>query len=51
MKICEHLRQHIKLHENQFSLVNLDVKSYEEDEIPDSLAKIPIKKPGSRYLK
>ncbi len=40
----------VKLHKNQYSIVKLDAKSYGDDEIPDSLAKIPIQKPGSRYL-
>jgi orotate phosphoribosyltransferase len=39
------------LHHNQFSIVPLEVKSYDENEIPESLAKIPIQKPGSRNLK
>ena len=39
------------LHENQFSIVPLEVKSYNEDEIPESLKKILIQKPGSRSLK
>ena len=39
------------LHDNQFSIVPLEVKSYDENEIPESLAKIPIQKPGSRNLK
>lgn len=41
----------VVLHENQFSLVPMEVKSYEEYEIPESLAKLPIEKPGSRSLK
>jgi len=49
--LVDRSNQKVKLHKNQFSLVNLDVKSYNEDEIPQSLANIPIKKPGSRYLK
>ena len=39
------------LHDNQFSIVPLEVTSYNEDEIPESLKKIPIQKPGSRSLK
>ena len=38
------------LHENQFSIVELDAVSYGDDEVPDELAAIPIQKPGSRYL-
>ena len=49
--LVDRSNQKVKLHKNQFSLVNLDVKSYNEDEIPEILAKIPIKKPGSRYIK
>ncbi len=39
----------VKLHENQFSIINLDVVSYAKGNIPKSLAIIPIQKPGSRY--
>jgi orotate phosphoribosyltransferase len=39
------------LHDNQFSIVPLEVKSYDENEIPEFLEKIPIEKPGSRSLK
>ena len=39
------------LHDNQFSIVPLEVNSYDENEIPKSLEKIPIQKPGSRSLK
>ena len=41
----------VVLHDNQFSLVQMEVKSYEEHEIPDDLAQLPIEKPGSRSLK
>lgn len=41
----------VVLHGNQFSLVQMEVKSYEEHEIPDNLAQLPIEKPGSRSLK
>jgi len=37
------------LHSNQFSIVEMEVKSYAEDEIPEDLAAIPIQKPGSRF--
>ena len=33
------------------SLMNLDVISYKEDSLPDSLKNIPAVKPGSRWLK
>ncbi len=39
------------LHKNQYSLVPMEVKSYEEHEIPEALAKLPVEKPGSRSLK
>jgi orotate phosphoribosyltransferase len=39
------------LHDNQFSIVPLEVNSYDDNEIPESLKKIPIQKPGSRSLK
>jgi hypothetical protein len=38
------------LHENQFSIVELDAVSYGDDDVPEDLAAIPIQKPGSRYL-
>ena len=38
------------LHENQFSIVELDAVSYGDDEVPDELTAIPIQKRGSRYL-
>ena len=41
----------VVLHHNQFSLVPMEVLSYEENEIPESLALIPTSKPGSRSLK
>jgi orotate phosphoribosyltransferase len=41
----------VLLHENQFSIVPLEVLSYEENEIPTELAAIPTTKPGSRSLK
>ena len=41
----------VVLHQNQFSLVPMEVLSYEENEIPESLAAIPTSKPGSRSLK
>ena len=41
----------VVLHHNQFSLVPMEVLSYEENEIPESLASIPTSKPGSRSLK
>ena len=41
----------VVLHENQFSLVPMEVLSYEESKIPEELAAIPTTKPGSRSLK
>ncbi|MBC8346050.1 MAG: orotate phosphoribosyltransferase [Candidatus Marinimicrobia bacterium] len=41
----------IVLHNNQYSIVPLEVLSYEENEIPAELAAIPTTKPGSRSLK
>ena len=40
---------HVKLHKNQYSIINLKAESYHENEIPDYLDAIPIQKPGSRY--
>ena len=39
------------LHPKQFSIIELEAVSYEESEIPEDLALIPIQKPGSRFLK
>ena len=39
----------VNLHNNQYSIVELDAVSYAEDEIPSELAVVPIQKPGSRY--
>ena len=38
----------VSLHNNQFSIIALDAISYSENNIPDSLIKIPVQKPGSR---
>ena len=38
------------LHDNQFSLVSMEAVSYDENDIPESLAAIPTTKPGSRSL-
>tara|TARA_B100000575_G_C23009714_1_gene581649 strand:- start:221 stop:799 length:579 start_codon:yes stop_codon:yes gene_type:complete len=40
----------VRLHNNQYSIVKLDATSYEKNEIPDELARIPIQKPGSRHI-
>ena len=40
----------IKLHQNQFSLINLEATSYSEEDMPKKLSKLPIQKPGSRFL-
>ena len=49
--IVDRSNGNVILHENQFSIVKLEVKSFDENEIPEDLAKIPIEKPGSRSLK
>ncbi len=41
----------VKLHKNQFTILMMEAISYVENELPDSLKKIPIEKPGSRELK
>ena len=41
----------VKLHDNQFCVVELEAVSYEADKVPEELANIPILKPGSRRLK
>ena len=38
------------LHDNQFSIVKLQVESFDENEVPDELSAIPIEKPVSRRL-
>ena len=38
------------LHDNQFSLVSMEAVSYDENDIPESLASIPTTKPGSRSI-
>jgi orotate phosphoribosyltransferase len=38
----------VKLHENQFSVLQHQAISYNESEVPKKLAEIPIRKPGSR---
>ena len=38
------------LHDNQFSLVSMEAVSYDENDIPESLAAIPTTKPGSRSI-
>ena len=39
----------VRLHNNHYSIVKLDAISYDKNEIPEKLAKIPIQKPGSRH--
>ena len=39
----------VRLHNNQYSIVKLEARSYGNNEIPDKLANIPIQKPGSRH--
>jgi orotate phosphoribosyltransferase len=40
-----------KLHKYQYSIIKLNAVSYDPNKVPNDLSKIPIKKPGSRYLK
>ena len=40
----------VKLHKNQFSIIELQAVSYHPDNVPDSLKKIPVQKPGSRKI-
>ena len=40
-----------KLHKHQYSITKLNAVSYDPSKVPNDLSKIPIKKPGSRYLK
>ena len=40
----------VNLHKNQYSIIKLDAISYNENEVPEYLSNIPIKKPGSRHL-
>tara|TARA_Y100001970_G_scaffold173775_1_gene212202 strand:- start:276 stop:848 length:573 start_codon:yes stop_codon:yes gene_type:complete len=39
----------IELHENQYSIIQMNAVTYGEDEVPEELAGIPMQKPGSRY--
>jgi len=39
----------VKLHNNQYSIIELNADSHNANEVPDELAAIPIQKPGSRY--
>ena len=43
--IVDRSNGNVILHENQFSIVKLEVQSFDENEIPEDLAKIPIEKP------
>jgi orotate phosphoribosyltransferase len=38
------------LHPNQFSIIKMEAVSYDENEVPEDLAAIPIQKPGSRSI-
>ena len=49
--IVDRSNGNIILHDNQYSIVKLEVESFAENEIPEDLAKMPIQKPGSRSLK
>ncbi len=41
----------VKFGIDQYSLAQIDVIRFSEDQIPEWLAKIPVSKPGSRSLK
>ncbi len=41
----------VNFNTEQFSLAKLDVIKFAPDEVPDWLAKIPVSKPGSRFIK
>ena len=41
----------VDLHQNQISLVSLEVESYSDEDMPLSLKSIPLQKPGSRSIK
>ena len=41
----------VDLHQNQISLVSLEVESYSDEDMPLSLKSIPVQKPGSRSIK
>ena len=49
--IVDRSNGNIILHDNQFSIVKLEVESFDENEIPEDLAKMSRQKPGSRSLK
>jgi orotate phosphoribosyltransferase len=38
----------INLHKNQYSIVELEVVSYDADSVPNNLKEISVQKPGSR---
>ena len=38
----------INLHKNQYSIVELEVVSYDADSVPNNLKEIPVQKPGRR---
>ena len=40
----------VKLHQNQFSIIELQAVSYETDNVPNGLKIIPVQKPGSRKI-
>ena len=40
-----------KVHTKQYSIINLNLESFSEGNVPSDLAKIPIQKPGSKYSK
>ena len=41
----------VDLHQNQISLVSLEVESYSDEDMPLSLKSISVQKPGSRSIK
>lgn len=49
--IIDRSNDKIKFGVEQYSLASMEAVQYKEDEVPDWLAKIPVTKPGSRYLK
>jgi orotate phosphoribosyltransferase len=40
-----------KIHPKQYSITSLNLESFDDNNVPSDLAKIPIQKPGSKYSK
>jgi orotate phosphoribosyltransferase len=40
-----------KIHPKQYSITSLNLESFDNNNVPSDLAKIPIQKPGSKYSK